>query len=766
LIAQGGEKTMTKPDGLTTARHLVMAAFMAAALAGVIACERPVPETAQDGSGRAAARTWEPGKAAPVADATDGPALHAAARAGDLAEVRRLIEVAHVPVDAGDRYDASALMMAADRGHLEVVLYLLDAGADVNHREVFFNTSAFDNAVWRERSEVAAALLGAGSDQREDAVELAVSQNMPDLARAAVAAGPLYESTIQELQGANDLGPEIRKILEGARTRPDPEPPVYTPQELAQFEGSFETWDAGSGKDIGAKVTVEDGSLRLVLEGGDPVGLAASGDWEFKSGDGSLEASFWGRLGTVESLTVSLRGAPPVRMRHSIGEPLGAGAISSETTEKVAAAVAGESEQVNWPQFRGADAGGVGDGRTVPATWDLEAGTGVRWQAILPGLGNSSPIVWQDRVIITTAVAEGIEQNIRTGLTGAGDPVDESVEHTWRVLAFEKTGGKLLWDTEVGRGVPLTRRHFKATQANSSPATDGRHVVVVFPTGGFACLGLDGEVHWKHDLGGLNASSPNDPGTEWGFASSPVIYNDRVILQVDTYEDPHIAAWDLETGRQLWRTARDVPPSWATPVVMRSSGGDELIVNGATIFGYDPASGEELWRLGPNSELVIATPVVGDGVVYVSAGYAPITPIYAVRQGTRGQFQLEPGTDHEQLAWSHERGGAYMPTPLLYGGLLYLVHHNGRMVVYDAATGAVVYKTRFSKGGTFTASPVAASGKLYISTEEGQVYVIEAGATYREIAVNEMGEPVMATPAFSEGTMFIRTTRRLAAIGS
>ena len=217
-----------------------MVAFMAAALAGVIACERPVPETEQNGSGRAGPRTGTAGEAATVVGDAGGPALHAAARAGDLAEVRRLIEAARVPVDAGDRYDATALMMAAERGHLEVVRYLLEAGADVNQREVFFNTSAFDNAVWRERVEVAAALLAAGSDQREDAVELAVSQNMPELARAAVAAGPLYESTIQELQGANDLGPEVREILEGARTRPDPAPPAYTPQELAQFEGSFE----------------------------------------------------------------------------------------------------------------------------------------------------------------------------------------------------------------------------------------------------------------------------------------------------------------------------------------------------------------------------------------------------------------------------------------------------------------------------------------------------------------------------------------------
>ena len=312
---------------------------------------------------------------------------------------------------------------------------------------------------------------------------------------------------------------------------------------------------------------------------------------------------------------------------------------------------------------------------------------------------------------------------------------------------------------------PITRRHFKASQANSTPATDGEHLVVVFPTAGMACLDLDGKIRWKHDLGGLNVSSPNDPGVEWGFASSPVIYDGTVIVQVDTYVEPYLAAWDLKTGKQVWKTDRDVPPSWATPTVMRGDGGDELVVNAATIHGYDPATGKPLWDLGPNSELVIATPVVGDGVVYVSAGYAPVKPIYALRQGTRGTLEVEPGSEHARLAWSHDRGGAYMPTPLLYRGILYVVHHNGRMVAYDADSGAAIYKTRFSRGGTFTASPVAAGGQLYISTEEGLVYVVEAGPEYKELAVNDMGGPVMATPALSGGTIFVRTPDRLFAIG-
>ena len=152
-------------------------------------------------------------------------------------------------------------------------------------------------------------------------------------------------------------------------------------------------------------------------------------------------------------------------------------------------------------------------------------------------------------------------------------------------------------------------------------------------------------------------------------------------------------------------------------------------------------------------------------MVYVSAGYPPIKPIYAIRAGTRGAVEAKPGEEHDRLAWSHRIGGAYMPTPLLYRGLYYVVHHNGRIVAYDAASGDAVYKSRFSRGGVFTGSPVAVNGKLYLPTEEGLLYVLAAGAEYRELAVNDFGEPLMATPAVSEGVLFLRTPSRLVAVG-
>ena len=306
----------------------------------------------------------------------------------------------------------------------------------------------------------------------------------------------------------------------------------------------------------------------------------------------------------------------------------------------------------------------------------------------------------------------------------------------------------------------------KATQANSTPATDGRRIVVVFPTAGLAVLDLDGHLLWKHDLGPLRVGAFNDPTLEWGFASSPLLYGDQVILQVDVHEGGYLAAWDLESGKELWRTAREgVAPSWATPVLWPTPDGVEVVANASNIRGYSASDGRELWRLGPNSEQVVATPVVADGILYVSAGYPPVKPIYAVKPGIRGSVEVVPGAKDERLLWSDDRGGAYMPSPLVYQGLLYIVHHNGRLVAYDAATGEAVYKARFSQSGTFTSSPVAADGHIYTGTEEGSIYVVASGPEYRELAVNDMTEPVMATPAIAAGVLYVRTPSKLVALG-
>jgi outer membrane protein assembly factor BamB len=680
-----------------------------------------------------------------------------AARAGDLAAAQRLID-GGLSVNSSDDWGTTPLALAARLGEVEMVRFLLDKGADPSAREGFFGASVLDFSLWTggPEFEVAKMILRAGAEDRATALGQALEEADTDLARIAAESGPVLESEAAELRAAHgDLEGALAEILAALETRPDPPPPVYSAEDLAGLVGHFESGD----QQTSADVALQEGRLTIDLAG-QQTELAAVAERRFRGADAQLTVRYLGRAGTVEAILVERPGFEPVRLR--LGD-------TSETVQLSAAAGAvadsAAAPAVHWPGFRGANRSGVGDGADPPVEFDLVAGNGVAWRYDLPGLGNSSPVVWGDRVYVTTAVAKGGSVPLRTGLTGSGDEVEEATEHRWLVLALDKATGELAWQTEVGTGVPLTKRHFKATQANSTPAIDGKHLVVVFPTAGLACIGMDGQIHWQHELGGLNAGGFNDPGLEWGFAASPIIHEDKVFLQVDIHEGPYLAAWDLETGEELWRTERpDVAPSWATPAIWPTPAGAELVTNASIIRGYDPATGDELWSLSPTSVQVVASPVIGSERLYVSSGYPPARPIYAVEPGIRGEHAIGRGENDPALAWHRERGGAYMPTPLLYRGLLYIVHHNGRLEAHDAATGGTVYRARFSQGGTNTASPIVANGVIYQGTEEGALYVLAAGPEYRELAVHDFGAPLMATPAISEGMLLVRTPGELIAL--
>lgn len=463
------------------------------------------------------------------------------------------------------------------------------------------------------------------------------------------------------------------------------------------------------------------------------------------------------RLGSLLPLLLLLSGADgglPAAMAET-GSPV-------PTDPRAATRRPDATRTVNWPAFRGWNADGIGDGEPTPAEWDLETGAGILWQREIPGLAHSSPIVWGNLVIVTTAVAVGHEQFLKVGLSGEGWTVDEDVVHSWRVLAFDKRSGEPVWDYEAGHSLPLSRRHFKATQANSTPATDGEHVVAVFPTAGLVCLDLQGRPLWKRSLGPLATGNRN---LDWGFASSPILYGDTVILQVDTRDDPHISAWDLATGDPVWSTPRPVSSSWSTPTIVTGPRGDELVASGTTVIGYDPTTGEELWSVHPNSLRSVATPVARDGIVFVTGGTNPIMPVYAIRAGLRDHVEYSAGLEHPGLAWARATGGSYLATPLLYRDLLYVVHHAGRISVYRAGDGAIVYQERFSRRSVFSASPVASEGRIYMPTENGLLFVVAAGPSFREIDVHDFGEPLMATPAISEGVLYVRSRSRLVAIG-
>jgi len=687
--------------------------------------------------------------------ADSGHDLRLAARSGDLAAVRKLVE-SGVPADAADRWGTTPLLLAAQQNQTEVVRYLLSRGADPSVQETFFGMSVLGVALWKGGPEyvVAKILLAAGAKNRDEALAQALENGDVELARAAVAAGPLTESQAAEIRQRFDaLEGDLKDVLAAVTTVPDPPPPAYTAKDLAGFAGRFEGAEGAT-----ASVEVVDAGLVLV-SGETRNSLRAVGERTFADKEAGVTVGYFGRAGTIEGIAIERAGADPVRMRPADA------AVAANVLPELPAVEPVAKPTVNWPGFRGKNRDGIGDGVDTPVDFDLESGRGVAWRVDLPGLGNSSPVVWGDRVYVTTAVAAGGSVPLRVGPTGEGDEVEENSEHRWLVLAFDKGSGKKVWETEVGRGVPLTKRHFKATQANSSPVTDGENVVVVFPTAGLACLGKDGSVRWKHELGGLNAGGFNDPGIQWGFAASPILHKGKVILQVDIHDGPYIAAWDLKTGKLLWKTVRpDVAPSWATPAIWPTPEGDELVVNASVIRGYDPANGKELWSLGPTSIQVVASPVVGAEAMYVSSGYPPARPIYAVRPGFRGVHEIADDGEAPGLAWHAVRGGAYMPTPLLYRGLYYVVDHRGIVVAYDARTGGRVYQSRLSAGGTCTNSPVAANGKIYQGTEEGTLYVLAAGPQFAELAVHDFGEPLMATPAISEGLLIVRTPSRLTAL--
>jgi outer membrane protein assembly factor BamB len=293
-------------------------------------------------------------------------------------------------------------------------------------------------------------------------------------------------------------------------------------------------------------------------------------------------------------------------------------------------------------------------------------------------------------------------------------------------------------------------------------------VVVSFGSQGVYAYDLDGRLRWKVNLGHTKLGAYDIPSFEWGPASSPIIFEDLVILQVDTHLDSFVLALDLTTGALRWKTERDELPSWGTPTVAVTPAGPELITNASKfVRGYDPRTGKELWRLGGSSKITAPTPIFGDGLFVIASGRAPERPIFVVRPGARGDITLADGAaTNDSVAWSRTGRGSYMPTPLAYQGILYVLANNGVFDAYDLKTGVEVYRQRLPYVGSgYSASPVAADGKIYLSSEDGEMLVVSAGRTFTHLATNAMGELLMATPALSDGVMYVRAAESLFAVG-
>jgi outer membrane protein assembly factor BamB len=424
----------------------------------------------------------------------------------------------------------------------------------------------------------------------------------------------------------------------------------------------------------------------------------------------------------------------------------------------VLAALALAAPAAEWPSFRGPDASGVADGLRLPESWDGAGGKGVLWKVAIPGLAHSSPIVWGDRIFVTTAISSRAGASFKPGLYGDGTASDDRSAHRWQVIALDRKTGRTLWARTAYEGEPKEARHIKSTYASSTPATNGKVVVALFGSQGLYAFDFSGRLLWKKDLGRINAGAYDLPEYEWGTASSPIIYRDLVIVQCDQQKGSFLLAARLSDGETVWRTSRDELPSWATPTVYTAGARPELVTNAPNrIRGYDPATGKELWTLGGSSKITAPTPIFSRDMIYVASGRRPEAPIFGIRPGGSGEIRA---------VWHRTQRGSYMPTPILYRGLFYVIGNAGVFDCYDPATGEDVYRARIPhQGSGFSASPVAGDGRIYLSSEDGDMFVVEAGREFKLAGKNAIGEALMATPALAGGVMYVRSERRLFAIG-
>ncbi len=416
----------------------------------------------------------------------------------------------------------------------------------------------------------------------------------------------------------------------------------------------------------------------------------------------------------------------------------------------------------NWPQWRGTGGQGVSGESGLPDEWSPDAG--ILWKTPLPGVGQSQPIVWGDRIFLTTGLEggpapEGHEAPVH--LVGGEpwmhpDSVGTDRIHTLKVLAFDLHTGRLLWERTAYEGPMYDNRHRRASYAAPTMATDGRTVVAYFGPEGLYAYDLEGRPKWKADVGRFGLLG-------MGTGTSPVLYGHLVIIQRDENEgkDSRLLAFDLETGREVWRTPRAVEASWSTPVLVHSGGRTELVANGNQwIVAYDPATGRELWRTKGVESNAIHTPLVGHGLVIVTAGY-PERRVIAIRPGGSGDIT---GTD--RIAWRYDRGTGYVVSPILYGDHVYLVSDKGILTCLDARTGAVKYEGgRVPVPATFMASPVAYDGRILLTSVDGDTFVVKAGPEHRILRTNSVGEPAASTPAVSQGRVLIRGATHLFCIG-
>ncbi|HSE16816.1 MAG TPA: PQQ-binding-like beta-propeller repeat protein [Pyrinomonadaceae bacterium] len=424
-------------------------------------------------------------------------------------------------------------------------------------------------------------------------------------------------------------------------------------------------------------------------------------------------------------------------------------------TEKAAAG--------NWPQWRGPDGSGISNEKNVPSEWSPTKN--IKWKTPIDGRAHSSPIVWDNRIFLTTAiegeVVTGAKAVKHTGEDGKEflhpDSVGANKKHTFKVISIDRDSGKIVWQATAWEGTPYDNRHRKSSYAASTPATDGKLVYAFFGTEGLYAYDFKGKLAWKADVGKLGTVG-------MGTGTSPILFNDLVIVQCDEEngEASFIVAVDKKTGKEAWRTPRKIQVSWATPLLVRTATRAELITSGTeAVVAYDPATGKELWRHKGVESNAIPSPVANNEMVFLVAGF-PAKIAMAIKLGQSGDLTGTPN-----VPWTYAKGTAYVPSPILYGDYLYLTTDRGILTCIDAKTGEVKYEGgRIPIPATFTASPVAFEGKILMTSEDGDTFIVKAGPKHEVLGTNSVGEPVYASPAIADGRIFIRGEKNLYCIGT
>ena len=420
------------------------------------------------------------------------------------------------------------------------------------------------------------------------------------------------------------------------------------------------------------------------------------------------------------------------------------------------------SRESQWPGWRGADGQGIVRETGLPLEWSPNRN--VVWKTEIPGRGHSSPIVWGDRIFLTTAIEGELDPAARPAkhvVDGEDfvhpDGVGADRRHRFVVLELSAADGRILWQRTAWEGAPYDTRHRRGSYASPTPVTDGTLVYAYFGAQGLYAFDFTGKLVWKYSPGGV---------AELGVdvSTSPLLYRNLVLLQCDedNGDRSFVAGVDKKTGKEVWRVPRKIEASWATPVIVRASGRDELVTAGNQwILAYDPATGKELWRLKGLDSNAVPSPVAGDDVVVLSAGY-PEKVAIAVRPGGTGDV-----TGSDRVLWTYKKGTAYVPSPILYDGYVYLMTDKGLITCMDAKTGEVKYEAaRLPVPASFMASPLALGGNILLMSQDGDTFVVKAGPSFEVVGTNPLDEPISASAAAVRGRLFIRGERHLFAIGT